>query len=197
MATYSFSPESHFVAFEIDLEGFIVSELERASPADCRVRGLPGKAGSSDGASLSRETSLALDGGATQAEFTTSAREKLRYTTTGGTVYDTKSHLTWQQTVSSTKYSWADANMYCAGLGASLGGTGWRLPTLDELKTIVDDSQVNPSIDSTAFPSTPPSRFWSSSSLADSPSDAWVVVFNVGLASKNDVSYTNFVRCVR
>jgi hypothetical protein len=64
--------------------------------------------------------------------------------TGNGTVYDTKTKLTWQQTVSSTTYTWADAKTYCAGVGTSLGGTGWRLPTLKELQTIVDYSQSNP-----------------------------------------------------
>ena len=117
--------------------------------------------------------------------------------TGNGTVYDTKSKLTWQRTVSSTTYTWADAKTYCAGVGASLGGTGWRLPTLKELQTIVDYSQSNPSIDSTAFPSTPAAWFWSSSPLAGSSSDAWVVAFNAGYAYYDVVSDTNDVLCVR
>jgi hypothetical protein len=82
-------------------------------------------------------------------------------------------------------------------VGASLGGTGWRLPTLKELQTIVDYSQSNPSIDSTAFPSTPAAWFWSSSPLAGSSSNAWLVRFFDGYTGDSDVSTTNFVRCVR
>ena len=118
-----------------------------------------------------------------------------RYTTSGGTVYDTKTKLTWQQTVPSGTYTWAGAKTYCAGL--NLGGTGWRLPTAKELQTIVDDSRTNPSIDTTAFPSTPADVFWSSSPLAGSSSYAWVVFFNVGNSGANDVSGTDYVRCVR
>ena len=64
-------------------------------------------------------------------------KREMRYTTAGGTVYDTKTKLTWQQAISSSTYTWADAQTYCAGVSMSLGGTGWRLPTLVELKTIV------------------------------------------------------------
>jgi len=64
--------------------------------------------------------------------------------TGNGTVYDTKSKLTWQQTVSSATYSWVAAKTYCAGVGASLGGTGWRLPTIKELQSIVDLTQRPP-----------------------------------------------------
>ena len=118
--------------------------------------------------------------------------------TGNGTVYDTKSKLTWQQTVSSTTYyTWADAKTYCAGVGASLGGTGWRLPTCKELQTIVDDSQTNPSINTTAFPSTPAAWFWSSSPVAGSPSVAWDVAFNYGYSYYDVISLAINVRCVR
>ena len=115
-----------------------------------------------------------------------------------GTVYDTKSKLTWQQTVSSTTYAWADAKTYCAGVGTSLGGTGWRLPTIKELQSIVDLSQATgPYIDPNAFPSTPSNWFWSSTPLAGSPSDAWLVAFNLGDTSNYAVSFVYNVCCVR
>jgi hypothetical protein len=119
--------------------------------------------------------------------------------TGNGTVYDTKTKLTWQQTVPSTAYTWANAKTYCAGVGASLGGTGWRLPTCKELQTIVDDSQTNPSIDTTAFPSTPAAWFWSSSPVAGSPSYAWLVNFNNGYTYNfyDGFTDTDSVRCVR
>jgi Protein of unknown function (DUF1566) len=116
--------------------------------------------------------------------------------TANGTVYDTKTKLTWQQTIASGTYDWAGAKTYCAGL--SLNGIGWRLPTCKELQTIVDDSRTNPSIDATAFPSTPADWFWSSSPLAGSSSYAWSVYFSAGHTFYDDVSYNNFlVRCVR
>jgi hypothetical protein len=118
--------------------------------------------------------------------------------TGNGTVYDTKSKLTWQQTVSSTAYNLADAKTYCAGVGASLGGTGWRVPTIKELRSIVDFSQTDPAIDPNAFSATPSAEFWSSSPLAGSSSYAWSVGFRYGVASSTVVSfYGGAVRCVR
>jgi Protein of unknown function (DUF1566) len=122
--------------------------------------------------------------------------------TGNGTVYDTKSKLTWQQTVSSTTYTWSGVQTYCAGVGTSLGGTGWRLPTVKELYSLVDLSQTaGPYIDPTAFPSTPSDSFWSSSPVASSPSRRWVVEFDRGDTYASDVSlsYTPpcHVRCVR
>jgi hypothetical protein len=120
-----------------------------------------------------------------------------RYTIGGGTVYDTKTKLTWQQASPSTKYGWTDAKSYCAGLGATLGGTGWRLPTIKELLTIVDySSQVDPLIDATAFPATPQiAAFLSSTPVAGLP-DTWLVVtFAIGEILGS--SGADYVRCVR
>jgi hypothetical protein len=122
--------------------------------------------------------------------------------TSNGTVYDSKTKLTWQQTISSIFYTWADAKTYCAGVGSSLGGTGWRLPTLKELQSLVDYSQTTPPmIDSTAFPGAlsgaSSALFWSASPLAGSSSYAWGVDFDSGYASHYVVSSTGYVRCVR
>ena len=118
--------------------------------------------------------------------------------TSNGTVYDTKTKLTWQQTISSNSYAWADAKTYCAGVGSRLGGTSWRLPTLKELQSLVDYSQtISPRIDSTAFPGAPSLWAWSASPLAGSSSGAWGVYFLNGCPYYDDVSYMTYVRCVR
>ena len=119
--------------------------------------------------------------------------------TGNGTVYDSKSKLTWQQTASSTTYTWDAAKTYCAGVGASLGGTGWRVPTIKELQSIVDLSQTAaPMIDPNAFPSTPSEVFWSSSPYAGSSGSAWYVNFKNGISYYYVVGFSNVrVRCVR
>ena len=66
-----------------------------------------------------------------------------RYTVTNGgtatgTVYDTFTGLTWQQAVPTSTYTWSAAITYCSSNTAGLPGTGWRLPKLKELQTIVD-----------------------------------------------------------
>jgi hypothetical protein len=115
-----------------------------------------------------------------------------RYTTTGGTVFDTKTKLTWQQTVPAATYVWASAKTYCQTL--SLAGTGWRLPTRKELQTIVDYSQW---IAPTAFPATPIANFWFSSPVVGSPALAWDVLFPSGYTYNAGVSNAYDVRCVR
>jgi hypothetical protein len=125
-----------------------------------------------------------------------------RYTIANGTVYDSKTKLTWQQTVSTTTYSGGGAVTYCAGLGAQLGGSGWRLPTIKELVSIVDYSRSAPAIDPTAFPSTPSGRFWSSTTAVGmTPASAWFLESNGLLGSfptaGPPTGPTLYARCVR
>ena len=122
-----------------------------------------------------------------------------RYNVSNGTVYDTKTKLTWQQAVA--QYSLADAKNYCSGVGSSLGGVGWHLPTVKDLLSIVDRSQSNPAIDSVAFPSTPASQFWSLTPLASGSGYEWYVNFADGYAGSWNPSASPlplyYVRCVR
>jgi hypothetical protein len=120
-----------------------------------------------------------------------------RYVVAGGTVTDIKTKLVWQQTAPSATYTWANAKAYCQNVGGSLGGTGWRLPTIKELQTIVDESRPNPSIDPTAFPVAPAAFFWSSSPVPGSPSLAWDVDFVLGYAASVAMTNAFDVRCVR
>ncbi len=127
-----------------------------------------------------------------------------RYTVSAGTVYDTRTNLTWQQAVptapvvagcSGTSCTQAGAVAYCTGL--SLPGNGWRLPNIRELLTLVDPTKYNPAIDPTAFPSTPLDYFWSSSPYVGSSGYAWVVSFFNGYSSASDPANPRRVRCVR
>jgi hypothetical protein len=114
-----------------------------------------------------------------------------------GTVYDTKSKLTWQQAVPSTNYTWSDAKSYCGGVSASLGGAGWRLPTVRELASIADYTRSIPAIDPNAFPGTPSSLFWSATPSASYPNQWYAVDFGAGFASYYPSTVQGYVRCVR
>lgn len=118
-----------------------------------------------------------------------------RYSIAGGIVTDTATVLEWQQTHAASTMTWSDAVTYCQNL--NLGGTGWRLPTMKELQTIVDETRYSPAIDATAFPGTPSSDFWSSSRNAYAMAFAWVVNFNYGDTATNAIHNNSHVRCVR
>jgi hypothetical protein len=122
-----------------------------------------------------------------------------RYTVSTDTVLDTVTTLTWQRNAPATTYSWANAGAYCASL--NLSGTGWRLPTVKELQSLVDISAYGPAIDTVAFPSTfsstPSTYCWSSSPSAYSSWDAWVVYVSSGATDFSSMTNTGHVRCVR
>ena len=116
-----------------------------------------------------------------------------RYSVENGTVYDTQTKLTWQQATPKTLFSWADAGSYCAAL--TLNGAGWRLPSIGELQTLVNETD-NPAVDPTAFPMTPSEYFWSSSAVADDASRAWTGFFTNGSTYSFAVMATKNARCV-
>ncbi len=118
-----------------------------------------------------------------------------RYAVASGEVQDTQTGLVWQQARSGSTMQWSAAQSYCTGLG--LNGHRWRLPSINELQTLVDEGTMNPAIDATAFPGTSAEYYWSSSALAGSSSYAWFVAFYYGFPSYDGVAGANWVRCVR
>jgi hypothetical protein len=74
----------------------------------------------------------------------------------------------------------------------------WRLPTRDELKSIVDyygDSDIL--IDSLLFPNTQMDTYWTSMSAKDNPSLAYEIPFFFGGSVVRDKTMATFVRLVR
>lgn len=110
-------------------------------------------------------------------------------------VEDTATELIWQRSVPEMKLGQSDAEDYCAGL--TLDDATWRLPTLKELHTLVDETQTAPTIDREAFPNTPSAQFWTSSHLATFPIYAWAVDFATGADLWFATDKLRHVRCVR
>ena len=90
--------------------------------------------------------------------------------------------LEWQKATAPGTYTWQQAIDYCNNL--SLGGKDdWRLPTIKELTTLVDSSipYPGPTINTTFFPGTVASWYWSSTTYAgDTSIYAWYVDFSYG-----------------
>jgi hypothetical protein len=113
--------------------------------------------------------------------------------TTTDTVTDNWTRLIWQRT-SSAPLVHGDAVAYCARLGS-----GFRLPTLKELLSLVDPTNFNPAIDSRAFPDTPASYFWSSTpELPPATIPNYLsAFFDYGETRRLPVDAGLYVRCVR
>ena len=73
-------------------------------------------------------------------------------------VVDNNTGLEWQQTISEDSFIWKDALSHCENLEYG-GYSDWRLPTPQELLTIVDNSKYALTIDSTYFPNMK-NTFW-------------------------------------
>jgi len=116
----------------------------------------------------------------------------------GAAVLDKETGLVWEQSPDTGTPTWFNALTHC--YTRTVGGRlGWRLPTIEELASLIDPN--NP----TGNPDLPPghpfdnvqsSDYWSATTQADITSQAWGVGLQggVGTAAKTD---TFFVWCVR
>ncbi len=121
------------------------------------------------------------------------------------TVTDLSTGLTWQQGETESM-KWGAALGYCEGL--SLGGySDWRLPDVRELESLIDNTRVYPSINTTFFPNVYSDNYcsdyqsffyWTSTSSPSDTDNKLTVSFERGFTtSHNKRDRDNFVRCVQ
>jgi hypothetical protein len=111
-----------------------------------------------------------------------------------GTVTDISTGLMWQQETAGTMV-WGPAITYCEDLSLA-GYDDWRLPNINELQSLVDYSKTSPAIDTSLFPDTVCSNYWSSTTDAYIHY-VWRVDFNYGYIFNDDKSRSYDVRAVR
>ena len=146
-----------------------------------------------------------------------------------GTVTDVKTGLQWMRCAlgqtwrdgtcigEGVRFEWEDALSAANKLNELSGYASrcdWRLPTIDELKTLIFCSSGKPKtwndtggpckgdysspvIDQAAFPTTAKSGFWSASPNAHNSYSAWNVYFSNGYVSYYNKSGQKYVRLVR
>jgi len=96
------------------------------------------------------------------------------------------SYLTWGEALTAAQNS------------TVAGYTDWRLPNAKELQTLADYTKYGPAINTTYFPNTPSSWFWTSSPYVDdSYNYSWIVSFNGGNVLSNNRYSSGAVRLVR
>ena len=117
-------------------------------------------------------------------------------------VLDVATGMRWQRTVSPRAVSFESARLFCSRL--VLGGKkDWRVPSLVELLTLIDERAVGDRgsisaamIDTAAFPGTPADAFWTSSTFANGPDRAWYLRFDQGTGLYGQPTESFHVRCV-
>lgn len=90
---------------------------------------------------------------------------------------------------------------YVAAVNAAglCGASDWRLPTRRELLTLVNAGRSSPSIDGVYFPNTASLYYWTATTSAVLPANAWGVFFDFGasFADAKDGLDPDRVRLVR
>jgi hypothetical protein len=120
------------------------------------------------------------------------------YTVGTDTVLDNETGLMWQSEESTSTFVFGDSSACDA---ATTGGfDDWRLPTVTELQTIVDETRsAPPYIDTDLFTiaTDVDTVLWTSTPYAAASGFGWCVSFRFAGASGSVVANTFGVRCVR
>jgi hypothetical protein len=113
--------------------------------------------------------------------------------------FDNNTGFIWQNDgVNSTfnSRSWKKAKEYCQDLSLD-GFDDWRLPTIDELETILTKEKSNKYTKKALVDTTLSSYYWSSTTGAYNSGYAWQVDFSDGSTYGSDKTSNYYVRCVR
>ena len=127
-----------------------------------------------------------------------------------GLVTDTVTGLQWQRCIVGLqyndvvgrcvgmprRYSFNEAESF-AELESERSEFGWRVPSRDELASLVISDCRHPALDTSAFPNTPISSFWSNSVSPNVSEFAWAVYFGDGESSYMLTSDRLYLRLVR
>jgi hypothetical protein len=124
-------------------------------------------------------------------------------TSVAGVVTDRVTGLTWEQTASLGTFDQPTAASYCT-TSRSGGLSGWRLPTVSELVSLVDFTVPFPgaTINEVAFPGTTADKSWTSTPYLgpyDPIANAYVIDFGYGRTDSSSVTGDDVairVRCV-
>ena len=118
----------------------------------------------------------------------------------GAGVLDKETGLVWERSPSTTTRSWDSAMSSCQDKIVG-NRKGWRLPTVEQLGSLVDPSVSYPG---PTLPSGHPFIFagepvgyWTASTMTNYSAGAFYVAFYNGLVGSHDKSATDYVWCVR
>ena len=131
---------------------------------------------------------LSLLGGLLLLSMTLSAKD---------VILDTSTSLLWQDSAESRDMTmtYFEAKDYCAKLSIS-EYSDFRVPTLYELRTIVDYKNYKPASLS-GINYTASETYWTTTEFADDASEVWTINFKKGEYAVKGKHYTRNIRCVQ
>jgi len=111
-------------------------------------------------------------------------------------IRDTTTNLVWQDAVinKDAQVTFKEAQAYCKYFQSGKY-KGFRLPTLQELLTIVDYKRYKPAI-LKGFLYVDNTSYWTTTPFADDDSEVWTVNFEKGSTSTKAKYYDRHFRCV-
>ena len=113
-------------------------------------------------------------------------------------LYDPNRQVIWQDNKAVTiikRRDWKEAKAYCRNLTFA-GSSDWRLPTIEELLNITDDTKYDPDI-SDRFKYVSLGNYWSSNRTLSFSYGAWDVLFKYGYDRGAYKLMSYAVRCIR
>ena len=115
-------------------------------------------------------------------------------------VRDNVTGMIWEVKTADNKdstHTWGSRTSLVTAANAENSGSGlcgitnWRVPSVNELFSIVNYNNYNPSIDSDYFPNTAIGSFWSEQKVVSNPSNAWPVFFSDGSNISNSSKFNS------
>ena len=114
-------------------------------------------------------------------------------------VLDRETGLVWERSPDTTAQNWLDAQFHCSRQSTG-GRMGWRLPTIQELTSLIDLTVPAPGPVLPVghpFSNVQSSQYWSGATHPTLAGFAWDVTFENGHVGTTDKSLTLLAWCVR
>ena len=111
--------------------------------------------------------------------------------------HDKSTSLIWQDDKDNAKLSitYYQANDYCHDLVVGKY-SDFRIPTMDELQTIIDYKNYDPAI-LKGFDYVSNEAYWTTTPFADDEKVVWLIHFKKGERTVKDKHYDRYIRCVQ
>lgn len=115
----------------------------------------------------------------------------------GQVVLDKTTSLVWQDSKENAKLSmtYHKAQKYCSKLVVGKY-SDFRIPTMDELQTIIDYKNYDPAI-LKGFEYVSNEAYWTTTPFADDDKIVWLIHFKKGERYVKDMHYDRYIRCVQ
>ena len=110
---------------------------------------------------------------------------------------DLETGLVWDRSPATSTFEWVIAVGSCT-IREIGGRLGWRLPTAQELATLVDTTQSNPALPAGhPFLNVQNTNYWTATTLAGSPTIGNLVLFSLGATNASTKDFNTNWWCVR